>query len=188
MDLAKLNPWNWFKHEEPHQQEAAVPVKRENYPETQRPSGFPEDFFQLHREMDRLFAETFKNLGWPTRSLGLKPEASLSFSPKLDVASADKEYTITLEAPGLEEKDIQLDLQERTLFIRGEKRQEKEEQDKHFYRMERSYGQFQRVLEIPTDVELDGIKAKMNKGLLTLTLPRQTKSESTHQRRIEIQP
>lgn len=188
MELNKLNPWNWFKHEEAHKGESSVPVKREDHPVNRGPSGFPGDIWQLHREMDRLFDETFKGLGWPSlRTFSKQGEASLAFTPKLDVASAEKEYTITLEAPGLEEKDIQLDLQDHTLFIRGEKRQENEEKDKHFYRIERSYGQFQRVLELPQDVDTDAIQAKMNKGVLTLTLPRKEDTEKLQPKKIAIQ-
>ena len=125
MELEKLNPWNWFKHEEPQKSEGPVPVKREQNPATLGQHGFPGDIWQLHREMDRLFDETFKSLGWSShRNPSKVGKGGLAFTPSLDVASADKEYTITLEAPGLEEKDIQLDLQDHTLFIRGEKRQE----------------------------------------------------------------
>lgn len=187
MDLAKLNPWNWFKHEEPHQQEAAVPVKREELTSEQQPAGLPRDLMHWHREMDRLFDDAFRHWGWPSVNTGLRSDRTISFSPRLNVASSDKEYTITLEAPGLEDKDIQLDLQDRTLFIRGEKRQEKEEKDQHFYRMERSYGRFQRILELPTDVDLEAIQAKMNKGVLTISLPRKEESETTQQKRISIQ-
>ncbi|WP_404415494.1 Hsp20/alpha crystallin family protein [Marinospirillum sp.] len=188
MELDKLNPWNWFKHEEVNKGEGPVPVKREDHPVSRGHSGFPGDIWQLHREMDRLFDETFKGLGWPSFSkAGRERGGSLAFTPKLDVASAEKEYTITLEAPGLEEKDIQLDLQDHTLFIRGEKRQENEEKDKHFYRIERSFGQFQRVLELPQDVDTEAIQAKMNKGVLTLSLPRKEADGQPQPRKIEIQ-
>ncbi|MDR9467589.1 Hsp20 family protein [Marinospirillum sp.] len=80
-----------------------------------------------------------------------------------------------------------MDLQDHTPFIRGEKRQENEEKDKHFYRIERNFGQFQRVLELPQDVDTEAIQAKMNKGVLTLTLPRKEAGGQPQPRKIEIQ-
>lgn len=186
MELDKLNPWNWFKHEEPHKGEGSVPVKQD--PARSGLVGFPGDIWQLHREMDRLFDETFKGLGWPSpQTSSQRGRADLAFTPKLDVASDEKEYTITLEAPGLEEKDVQLDLQDHTLFIRGEKHQESEEKDKHFYRIEGNCGQFQRVLELPQDLDTDAIQAKMNKGVLSLTLPRKESSGQPQTKKIAIQ-
>lgn len=81
------------------------------------------------------------------------------FEPMLDVAANDREYTISVELPGVCEKDAQLEFSHDTLVIKGEKKQEKEEKDKNFYRMERSYGSLQRVLSMPEDAEQEGIAA-----------------------------
>lgn len=186
MDLKKLNPWNWFKHEESDHQPSTLPIRRsESSPSTsQQPAG---GLWQLHREMDRLFDEAFRGFGLPTRpGSSLTSSQPTAFVPRLNVASTEQGYSITLEAPGLSREDIKLDLQDRTLFIRGEKRQEKEEKDQHFYRIERHYGQFQRVLELPADVELEKISASMKNGVLTLTLPRQTGVTNNGQRSISI--
>lgn len=181
MDLKKLNPWNWFKHEESGNQNTSLPIQQET-PLTDRhfPSG---GLWQLHREMDRLFDETFRHFGLPSR-LGGSPLTG--FMPRLNVASNEQGYSITLEAPGLTQDDITLDLRDRTLFIRGEKRQEKEEKDQQYYRIERHYGQFQRVLELPADVELDKINASMKNGVLALNLPRSASSPANNQRSISI--
>jgi len=85
----------------------------------------------------------------------------------------------------VEEKDFNLDLSDGTLSIRGEKRQEKEEKEINYYRMERSFGSFQRVVSLPEDVDQDGITAKYAAGVLTIKLPRKSKTE-TESRKIAI--
>lgn len=83
------------------------------------------------------------------------------------------------------EKDFSLKLNDSTLSIRGEKRQEKEDKQTNYYRMERSFGSFQRVISLPEDVNQDGINAKYANGVLTIKLPRKPKAE-TESRKIQI--
>ena len=75
-----------------------------------------------------------------------------------------------------------------TLTIRGEKRQEKEEKAKDYYRIERSYGSFQRVLSLPEDVDQDTIKATFKNGVLTVTMPRKAVTGGAEVKQIEITP
>lgn len=184
MELSKLNPWNWFKHEERTASDQAIPVKREHYPAQTGVS----DIWQLHREMDRLFDEAFRGFGLPSRSLDsmFSTNNQVSFRPNLNVASDDKQYTVSLEAPGLVQDDIKLELKGQTLFIQGEKRLEKEDKDQHYYRIERSYGQFQRTLDLPDDVVLDKIEASMKNGVLTVVLPRDGQAPKNGHRQIPI--
>jgi len=102
MDLKKLNPWNWFKHEDqPAGSETRLPVKREEARQGAPETGFSQHpVWQLHREIDRLFDQALSGFGWPAwANSGLNdlPE----FRPNLDVASDGDSYDITLEAPGL---------------------------------------------------------------------------------------
>ncbi len=192
MDLSKLNPWNWFKHEEGAKSAESIPLKRDDYQSTtpaRREVGTVGDIWQLHREMDRLFDEAFRGFGLPSRALDstLAPLNEALFRPNLNVASDDKQYTVSLEAPGLVQDDIKLELKGQTLFIQGEKRVEKEDKDKHYYRIERRYGQFQRVLDVPEDVDLDKIEAKMKHGVLTINLPRVAETHHNGHRHIPIQ-
>jgi HSP20 family protein len=94
------------------------------------------------------------------------------FKPTLDLSATDKEYTLTVEIPGVDEKDVNLEMVNDTLTVRGEKKQEKEEKDKDYYRVERSYGSFQRVLSLPDDVDQQGVKAVFKRGVLTISMPR----------------
>jgi HSP20 family protein len=96
----------------------------------------------------------------------------VGFQAKLNVSSDDKQYHVSLEAPGLTEKEISLELNQGVLTIRGEKKEENETKDRHYYRMERSYGSFQRVLALPEDCDQEGISASMKNGVLDITLPR----------------
>ena len=84
----------------------------------------------------------------------------------------DKQIEITAELPGLEEKDVQVNLADNVLTIRGEKKAEKEEKDKAYRLVERSYGSFVRSLELPEGVNADAIKASIDKGVLKVTVPK----------------
>lgn len=190
MDLHKLNPWNWFKHEEPEKEHRdIVPVKRDDYQLAKSP--FVNNISQLHREIDRLFENTFRGFGHPSMSRASLWDqmASNDFMPafkaNVDVASDDKQYIITLEAPGLEQKDLSIELRNQTLVIKGHKQQAQEEKDKHYYRIERRYGAFERVLAVPDDADINSINATMDKGLLTITIARKALIE-TNVRNIEI--
>jgi HSP20 family protein len=168
MDLKKLAPWNWFKKEE-EQQAVTLPVQRQGQLRPHSPIA------QFHQEIDRMFDNFFRGFGFP--SMGLDREHSLFaqnewLKPTLDIAAGEKEYTISVELPGVDEKDVQLELMEDTLVIKGEKKHEKEEKEKNYYRMERSYGSFQRVLSLPEDADREGIGAAYRSGILKITVPR----------------
>lgn len=170
MDLKKLAPWNWFKKEE-EQRGTTLPVTVHR----EGPSRSYGPMAQFHQELDRMFDNFFRGFGFP--SMGFGREHSLSvpeewLRPTLDIAAGEKEYTISVELPGVDEKDVQLELSDDTLVIKGEKKQEKEEKEKNYYRMERSYGSFQRVLSLPEDAEHEGIGAVYKNGILKITIPR----------------
>lgn len=170
MDLKKLAPWNWFKKEE-EQQGTTLPVTVHRQGQSRSYSPMA----RFHQELDRMFDNFFHGFGFP--SMGFGREHSLAvpdewLRPTLDVAASEKEYTISVELPGVDEKDVQLELSDDTLLIKGEKKQEKEEKEKNYYRMERSYGSFQRVLSLPEDAEHEGIGAVYRNGILKITIPR----------------
>ena len=100
-------------------------------------------FMSLQREIDRLFDDFTR--GFPAFSNG----GAAELLPSMDVTETDKQIEITAELPGLEEKDVQVNLADNVLTIRGEKKAEKEEKDKNYRLVERSYGSFVRSLELP---------------------------------------
>ena len=177
MNLEKLKPWNWFKHEENgdgkgHQ----IPVSRN---EAERfPLAGPGSLMSLHRDMDRWFDDAFKSFGMPTlasnlesRGLFGKPLSSF-YRPQIDVSGDSNCYQISLDVPGLTEDDITLELKDDVLTIKGQKEERSEDKDRHYYRVERSYGSFQRTLALPDDANADEIKANLDKGVLRLEIPR----------------
>ena len=181
MDIKKLAPWNWFKKEE-EESGAMVPVKRDETKPLSSDEGPLSPLFQLHREMDKLFDNAFRGFGVsPSRFPGLSPlgsdllsplSSSAFLMPQVDVGATDKEYSITVEIPGVTEKDVNIEVANNTMTIRGEKNQEKEEKDKNYYRVERSYGSFQRVLCLPEDADQEDIKANFKNGILTIKMGR----------------
>lgn len=97
---------------------------------------------------------------------------STLYWPQIDVSGDDNRYEIELDVPDLSESDISIDVHDDVLTIKGQKEQRSENKDKHFYRVERSYGSFQRTLSLPDDANADEIKAELKKGVLRLEIPR----------------
>jgi HSP20 family protein len=120
-------------------------------------------FGSLQQEIERLFDDFSR--GYP--ALGTQ-----ELWPSMDVTETDKEIELTAELPGLEEKDVQINVADNVLTIRGEKKAEKEEKDKNYRVVERSYGSFARSLELPPGIDPDQIKASIAKGILTVTVPK----------------
>ena len=85
--------------------------------------------------------------------------------------------------PGLEEKDVQINVADNVLTIRGEKKAEKEEKDKNYRLIERSYGSFERSLELPNGVNADAIRANIAKGVLKVTVPKPAPAQT---KKIEV--
>jgi HSP20 family protein len=130
-------------------------------------------FLALHREMNRLFDDMFNGFGLPSRGPSLM-EGRFSW-PRVELAESDKELKVTAELPGMDEKDVQVELARGVLVIRGEKKVESEGDGKLF--SERYYGSFER--QIPLDgIDQDKADASFRNGVLTVTLP---KSEEARQ-------
>ena len=164
MDFGKLAPWNWFKKEDENDA-GSVPVHRVG-----SSSGFPVLLHDVETEFNHM-VDSFRRL--------LKGEVTTTslfgadwFKPSLDVASDDKEYSVKIELPGIEASNISIEYTENTLKIKGEKRQEKEEKEKNYYRVERSYGSFERILDLPEDSDADNISSAYKDGVLSITIPR----------------
>jgi HSP20 family protein len=136
-------------------------------------------FLSLQQEIDRLFDDFTQGLP----SFGVGTSNMSKMLPTMDVAETDKEIEITAELPGLEEKDVQINIADNLLTIRGEKKAEKEEKDKNYRLVERSYGSFERTLELPDGVNPDVIKASISKGVLRVTVPKPAPAQA---KKIEV--
>lgn len=135
---------------------------------TQAPSKDNGDVFSaMQREMNRIF-EKFNG----ENDLS-KFESSLGdWSPKVNVADTERELQVTAELPGVEEKDVEVTVDNGALTIKGEKKAEKEEKGKNYYRAERSFGSFERVLPLSRDIVQDKVEATFKNGVLTVKLPK----------------
>ena len=173
MDVKKLNPWNWFRHEE--QRLPAVTDERVPTPQ--------ESLLQLQRDVERSFLNFARALemGWP------QVDAFKPLWPSLDILTKDNEYIITVEVPGVDEKDVKLEVSpDGTLTVSGEKHKETHKGLLGKARVERSYGAFTRVLSLPDDADRDAVTAFFRNGVLTITCPRLVEAREPG-RRIDIQ-
>lgn len=133
-------------------------------------------FLALHREMNRLFDDAFRDFGL----FGGRMAAQAW--PQLELTETDDGYRLTAELPGLDERDVELSLRDGVLTIRGEKRSEHDDRRRGY--SERCYGAFSRSLAVG-DVDEDRVKATFDKGVLTVELPRSPAAEQ-HVKRIPI--
>jgi len=138
-------------------------------------------FLSLQREIDRLFDDFTRGFS----TLSMMPAPGGKLMPVTDVTETDKEIEINAELPGLEEKDLQINLSDNVLTIKGEKKAEKERKEIDFRMVERSYGAFERTIELPEGVNPDSIKATIAKGVLTVTVPKPAPAQA---KTIEVKP
>jgi HSP20 family protein len=161
MRLREALPWNWGKKEVPVERKEAAVV----------PTG--PSLFDLFEELRS------RPFSLPTRSpFGFGEEGV--FLPVLDAEESADEIRICVELPGLEEKDVEVSLQDDVLTIRGEKQQETKHEEGGAQWVERSYGSFRRAVPLPPDVEFDAVKAHFKAGVLTISAPRSGKPEPSH--------
>lgn len=140
-------------------------------------------FETLRREVDSIF-DSFRRWDFPFRRAfefehPWPQEVSFGLAPAVDVVEKDKEYEITAELPGMDEKDIEVKLADQVLTIKGEKKEEKEEREKDYYLCERRYGSFRRSFQLPQGVDTGKIEAAFAKGVLTVKLPKTAEAQKT---------
>jgi HSP20 family protein len=132
----------------------------------------------LQNRMNRLFREQFANIG-TEESL-----AAGSFVPPVDVYEDESAIQLKLEVPGLDEKDIDIRLENNVLTVKGERKLEKETKEENYRRIERRYGSFTRSFTLPNTVSSEEVKAGYDKGVLTISLP---KKEAAKPKQIKIE-
>ncbi len=124
----------------------------------------------IHERMNRLFQDT----------LGSHREEALSttaFLPPTDVYEDENHITLKLEVPGVDEKDLDIRVENNNLIIKGERKLEKEEKEENFRRLERQYGSFVRTFALPASVDGNNIEANYDKGVLSITMPKRTEAK-----------
>ena len=133
-------------------------------------------FRDFQRQMNRLFDDFFGGFPLAERETGAG-WAPAAFTPRVDVSETDTEVKVSAELPGMDEKDISVELQDDVLVLRGEKKREQEEKGKNWYRREQSWGSFQRAIELPAGVDAGKAKAQFKKGVLTFTAPKRPEEQ-----------
>lgn len=165
MSIRDLIPWSRLENRVPAQVSAAGAAS--------------DPVLSLHREVNRLFEDVFRGFSVPALA-GV--ERGL-LAPSVELSETDKEIRVTAELPGLDEKDVEVMVQEGSLTLRGEKKSEVEDKDRGY--SERSYGRFERRIGLPKGIEQDKASATFKNGVLTVTVPKSA-SAAESVRRIAV--
>lgn len=136
-----------------------------------RPAG---DLLGIRDEMNRLFDDFFGSLS--ERSGETAAEGM--WMPAVDISETEHDLVVTAELPGVKKDDVKLSVQDNTLTIKGEKKQEKETKEENYHRVERTYGAFQRTFTLPAFVNSSKIKASFKDGVLKVRLPKREEAKA----------
>lgn len=134
----------------------------------------------LRREMDRLF-EDFGKTRWPAWPAWMQEEGGLA--PAVEVGETDDEFFVKAQVPGLKREDVEVELADGGITIKGEAKEEKEEKKKNYYRREFSYGHFARTIPVPSDADASKAKADLKDGVLSVRVP---KTEESKKRSVKL--
>jgi HSP20 family protein len=128
------------------------------------------EFTTLQDRLNRLFRESYT--GGQDESL-----TTSTFAPAVDVYEDEHKVALKIEVPGIEEKDIHVQVENNTLTVSGERKIEKEEKEENYRRVERQYGSFTRTFTLPTTVDAENVSANYEKGVLNITLPKKAEAK-----------
>ncbi|MGA8507851.1 MAG: Hsp20/alpha crystallin family protein [Candidatus Sulfotelmatobacter sp.] len=121
--------------------------------------------------LNRLFRESYSPEG-PEEAL-----TTTSFAPPVDIYEDEHNITLKMEVPGIDEKDIDVRIENTTLTVHGERKIEKEEKEENFRRVERQYGEFTRSFTLPSSVDLGQVSAHYDKGVLKINLAKKAEAK-----------
>src|SRR5712692_4377709 len=129
------------------------------------------EFSTLQDRMNRLFRETYND--------SARDEAltTTSFAPPVDIYEDEHNITLKIEVPGIDEKDIDVRIENNTLIVHGERKIEKEEKEENYRRVERQYGSFTRTFTLPNTVETENVSATYDKGVLKIELAKKAEAK-----------
>jgi len=141
--------------------------------------------FGLTRGMADMVNQLFRRFDDDLGGSLLRSEFGFSSMPSVDISETDTEVTVSADLPGLEEKDIQVTLENDVLTLKGERKHEHEEKKKNYYRMEKSYGSFHRSVTLPEGIDKDNVKATFKNGVLNVKIGKVPGAKPS-QRRIPV--
>jgi HSP20 family protein len=131
------------------------------------------DLLATEREFDRIFREAFSPL-FSEREAELSTRA---WAPAVDIFETENNIVLKAELPGVEPKDVEVRVEDNTLYLKGERKFEKETKEENYHRIERSYGSFARSFALPNSIDAEKVAAEYKDGLLTLTLPKREEAK-----------
>ncbi|NBD96039.1 MAG: Hsp20 family protein [Gammaproteobacteria bacterium] len=170
-------PTRWFRRS------GSVPVSHSSDDSLRREN---DPLARMHEQMNQLFDSFFGDAGW-SMDRPLVNGSSAMLQPQLDIFETDEAYRLSVELPGIDRDDIDLSIDEDALVIRARKERHSEDvKDDQYHRVERSYGQYERMLTLPVDADTDSIGAELRNGVLEVTIPRRDDIEADRGRKIEI--
>jgi HSP20 family protein len=129
------------------------------------------EFATLQDRINRVFRDSYSGAGQDD-SL-----TTSSFAPAVDVYEDEHQVTLKIEVPGIDEKDIDVRLENNTLTVHGERKIEKEEKEENYRRVERQYGSFTRTFTLPPTVDTDKVSATYDKGVVKISLPKKAEAK-----------
>jgi HSP20 family protein len=129
------------------------------------------EFSTLQDRINRVFRDRYSDAG---RDESL---ATSSFAPAVDVYEDEHNVTLKIEVPGIDEKDIDVQLENNTLTVHGERKIDEEEKEENYRRVERQYGSFTRTFTLPTTVDSEKVSATYDKGVLKIALPKKAEAK-----------
>ncbi len=125
------------------------------------------DLVTLRERMNRLFEDAVS-----TARSEEKDMISSTWAPAVDIYEDEKQLVLTAEIPGIEEKDVEIKIEDNTLSIHGERKLEKETREENYHRIERAYGSFYRSFTLPNHIDQDNIQAEHENGVLKISMPK----------------
>ena len=156
-------------------EKSQLPVRVDKHPEFQ-PDSWEQPFLELRKATDRLFDDFFRGFRWPMAGgrgpWGLTTDVLGAEWPRVDMDETHDEIRITAELPGVDRDNIDVSVTDDRITIRGEKKAQEEKKERGYYKLERSYGSFQRSFYLPCEVDSDRVDASFKGGVLTVKLPK----------------
>ncbi|MBI5893902.1 MAG: Hsp20/alpha crystallin family protein [Deltaproteobacteria bacterium] len=140
------------------------------------------DLLSIQDRMNRLFDETLTRTG---RGEGEELARGV-WSPAVDIYETDESIILKAEIPGIDKKEVSIEVKNNMLILKGERKFEKEIKEENYHRMERAYGAFQRTFTLPNIIEKENVKAKYKDGILEITLPKVKGAKPKHVK-VEVQ-
>jgi HSP20 family protein len=129
------------------------------------------DLLTTQRELDRLFRGAFSPVSGETEV------STRSWAPPVDIYETEDAIVLKAELPGIDPKDVEVRVEDNTLYLKGERKYEKEVNEQNYHRIERSYGSFARSFTLPNSIDAEKVKAEYKDGLLTLTMPKREEAK-----------